>query len=138
MDSLILKDLPICKSYIDGKMTKRIKAKECLELVHTNLYGTFSVHAWGGYGYFITFIDDYSRFGYVHRKFDALDTFIEFKAGLDNLMGIHTKSLRLNQGDMSIKFDSLHWSTRLFPSYVHQGLHSKVERWKEDIKLGCT
>ena len=43
-------------------MTKRTKTKECLELVHTNMYGTLSVHAWGGYGYFITFSDYYSKF----------------------------------------------------------------------------
>ena len=89
-------------------MTKRIKAKECLELVHTNMYETFSVYAWGGYGYFTTFSDDYSRFGYVHRRFDALDTFIKFKAGLNNLLDIHTKSLRLDQGDMFSKFDFFH------------------------------
>ena len=87
-------------------MTKRIKAKECLELVHTNMYETFSVYAWGGYGYFITFSDDYYRFGYVHRRSDASDTFIELKAGSDNLFDIYTKSLRLDQGDMSSKFDS--------------------------------
>ena len=40
----------------------------------------FSVHVWGEYGYFIIFSDDYSRFGYVDRKSNALDTFIEFKA----------------------------------------------------------
>ena len=74
-------------------MTKRTRAKEYLKLVHTNIYGTFSVHAWGRYGYFITFSDDYSRFGYVHRKFNVLDTFIEFKVRSDNLLGIHTKSL---------------------------------------------
>ena len=134
MDSLILKDLPICKSYIDGKMTKRIKAKECLELVHTNLYGTFSVHAWGEYGYLITFSDDYSRFG--DKRSDALDTFIELKAKSDNLFDIYTKSLWLDQGDMSSKFDSFCWSTRLFPSYVQWVFIAKMERWKEDIKLG--
>ena len=84
-------------------MTKRTRAKECLELVHTEIYETFSVHAWGGYKYFITFSDDYSRFEYVHRKSDALDAFIEFKAGSDNLLAIHTKSLLLDQGDMSSK-----------------------------------
>ena len=52
-------------------MTKWTKAKEYLELVHTDIYGTFNVHAWGGYGYFITFSDDYSKFGYIHKKFDA-------------------------------------------------------------------
>ena len=74
-------------------MTKKTRANKCLKLVHTDMYGTFSVHAWGGYGYLITFSDDYSRFEYIHWRFDALDTFIEFKAGLDNLMGAHTKSL---------------------------------------------
>ena len=82
-------------------MTKGTRAKECLELVYNDIYGTFSVHAWEGYGYFITFSDDYSRFGYVHRRLDALDIFIEFKAVSDNLLGIHTRSLQLDQGDMS-------------------------------------
>ena len=56
-------------------MTTKTKAKECLELVFTDMYGTFSVHAWGGYGCFITFSDGYSRFGLVYRKFDVLDKF---------------------------------------------------------------
>ena len=70
-------------------MTKRpftakgVRAKECLELVHTNMCGLFNVQARGGYEYSIIFTDDYSRYGYVylmHRKFDALDKFKEFKA----------------------------------------------------------
>ena len=48
---MIPKDHLVYKSYIDGKMTKRTRAKEYLQLVHTNMYGTFSVHAWEGYGY---------------------------------------------------------------------------------------
>ena len=80
MNYLIPKNHPAYKFCIDGKMTKRNKVKGCLELVYTNMYETFNVHAWEEYGYFITFSDDYSRFGYVHRKFDVLDTFIEFKA----------------------------------------------------------
>ena len=90
---MILKDFLAYESCIDSKMTKKTRAKECLVLVHTNMYAIFSVHAWEGYGYFITFNDDYSRFEYVHRKSDALDTFIELKMGSDNLLGIHTKSL---------------------------------------------
>ena len=90
---MIPEDLPIYESYINGKMTKMTRPKECLELVHTNLYGTFSIHEWGGYGYFITFSDDYSRFGYAHKKYDFLDTFIKFKAGSNNLLDIQTKLL---------------------------------------------
>ena len=84
---MIPEDLSVYETYIDGKMTKRTRAKECLKLVHTNMYGTFSVHAWGWYGYFIIFSDDYSRFRYVHRRSDALDIFTEFKAGSYNLFG---------------------------------------------------
>ena len=103
---MIPKDLLVYESYIDGKMIKRTRGKEYLELVHTNMYGTFSVYAWRGYGYFITFSNDNFRFRYVHRKSDALDTFIEFKAGSNNLLGIHIKSFQLYQVDMSSKFDS--------------------------------
>ena len=61
--------------------------------MHIDMYGTFGAHASGGYGYFITFNDDYSRFGYVYRKSNALDKFIEFKAKSDNLLGKYIKAL---------------------------------------------
>ena len=54
----------------------------CLDLIYSNVCGSFSVHARGGYGYFITFIDDYSRYDYVYlmkKKYEALDKFKEFK-----------------------------------------------------------
>ena len=87
---LILEDLPVYESCIKRKMTKipftakGYRGNECLELEHTNMCGPFNVHARGGYEYFITFTDDYSRFGYVyqmHKKSNALDKFIEFKLG---------------------------------------------------------
>lgn len=71
---------------------KGYKIKECLELVYTNIYKPFNVHAWRGYGYFITFSDDYSKLGYVHSKFDTLNRFFEFKVKLD-LLGQHMKAL---------------------------------------------
>ena len=86
---MILEDITVCESYIDGKMTKRFfiakghRTKECLELVDTDVCEPFNVHTWGGYGYFISFIDEYSKFGYeylVYRKTNALNTFIKLKA----------------------------------------------------------
>ena len=64
--------LPPCESCLEGKMTKRsfsekgYRAKETLELVHTDLCGPMNVKARGGYEYFINFIDDYSRYGYLY------------------------------------------------------------------------
>ena len=71
----------------------------------------FYVHARGGYEYFITFTDDYSRYGYVYlmkKKSEALDKFNEFKAKSEKQLGRHIKSLHSNRGGeyMSIEFVS--------------------------------
>ena len=61
---------------------KRVRAEGCLDLIHSDVCGLFSVHARGAYEYFIIFIVDYSRYGYVFvmgKKFEALDKFKEFK-----------------------------------------------------------
>ena len=53
-----------------------------LVLVYTDVCGPFNVQARDGYIYFITFIDDYSRYGFVylmHRKFEVFEKFIAFK-----------------------------------------------------------
>ena len=76
---------------------KGLGIKECLELVHTHIYEPFCVYIWKVW-VFDYFIDKYSSFGYVNRKSDALDKFIEFKAKSDNLLGKHIKALRLGWG----------------------------------------
>ena len=73
--------------------------------------GPFSVHERGGYEYLITFIDDYSIYGYVYlmkKKSEALDKFKEFKAELEKQLGSHIKSLRFDRGGeyMFIEFIS--------------------------------
>ena len=98
-------------------MTKRsftakgVIVEGCLNLIHSNVCRPFSVHARGGYEYFITFTDDYSRYGYVYlmkKKFEALDKFKEFKAESERQLGRHVKSLCSNRGGeyMSIEFVS--------------------------------
>ena len=73
-------------------MTKRSfsskgnRAKEVLELVHSDVCGPINVQARGGFEYFVTFTDDYSRYGYVYlmtRKSEAFDKFKEFKAEVE-------------------------------------------------------
>ena len=81
--------------------------------MHIDVCGPFNVNAWGGYDYFITFMDDYFRFGYVylmHKKSDALDKFIKFKAESENQLGKHIKALRSDRGGeyMFTQFDSFH------------------------------
>ena len=60
-----------CIDCIKGKYVKKIKkdAKRSagiLEIVHTDICGHFPVKSVDGYDSFITFTDDYSRFGYIY------------------------------------------------------------------------
>ncbi|NDV21046.1 DDE-type integrase/transposase/recombinase, partial [Pseudodesulfovibrio sp. JC047] len=55
----------------------------------------------GGYEYYITFTDDYSRYGYVYlmrRKSEAFDKFKQFKAEAELQLGKHIKALRSDRG----------------------------------------
>ena len=71
LKSLQVGTLPTCESCLEGKMTRRpfsakgTRATDCLELVHSDVYGPINVQARGGYEYFLTFTDDYSRYGHV-------------------------------------------------------------------------
>ena len=72
LKDLSVRFLPVCESCLEGKMTKRpfttkgLRATEPLELVHSDVCGPFATQARGGYEYYVTFIDDYSRYGYVY------------------------------------------------------------------------
>ena len=81
--------LPVCESCLEGKMTKRPfsakgeRAKEPLKLLHSDVCSPLNVQARGSYEYFVTFIDDYSRYGYVYliqRKSETFEKFKEFTA----------------------------------------------------------
>ena len=100
-------EFPDGESYLEGKMTKRPfnaegrRAQDLLELVHSDVCDPLSIQARGGYEYFITFTDDYSRFGYVYlmkRKSEAFEKFKEFKAEVENQLGKHIKAIRSNRG----------------------------------------
>ena len=68
-----------------GKMTKTPfsgtmeRATDLLEIIHTDVYGPMSVDVRGGYRYFLTFTDDWSRYGYIYLKKHKSETFEKFK-----------------------------------------------------------
>ncbi|KAK8564677.1 hypothetical protein V6N12_058260 [Hibiscus sabdariffa] len=66
----------------------------------------------GGYQYFITFTDDFSRYGYIYlmrHKSEALEKFKEFKNEVQNQHGKSIKALRSDRGGeyLSQDFDEL-------------------------------
>ena len=78
------------------------RSKEPLRLVHSDVCGPLSVQARGSYEYFFTFIDDYSRYGYVylmHKKSKTFGKFKEFMEEAEKQLGKSLKTLRSNRGD---------------------------------------
>ena len=93
LEPLDFNEFSVSESCLEGKMTKRPfnakgnRAKDLLELVHSDVCGSMSIQAIGGYKYFITFIDDYSRFGYVYLmkwKSEGFEKFKEFRVEVKN------------------------------------------------------
>ena len=53
-----------------------------LEIIHTDVRGPMNIEARGGYRYFLTFINDLSRYGYIYlmkHKSETLEKFKEFQ-----------------------------------------------------------
>ena len=86
-------------TYVDcikGKLTakeRNAKVDRCVELlgvIHTYICGPFTPPAMGNHKYFITFIDDFSHYGFIeliHEKFDLFEAFKVFKAKFELQQG---------------------------------------------------
>ena len=63
------------------------RASDLLGLIHTDVCGPLSTSTIGGYSYFITFTDDFSRYGYLYlmkHKSKTFEKFKEFKNEVQN------------------------------------------------------
>ena len=86
-------DFDTCVDCIKGKLTTKVrnaKIDRCIELlraIHTDIScGSFTPPTMGGYKYFITFIDDYSHYGFfklLREKFDYFEAFKAFKSKVE-------------------------------------------------------
>lgn len=97
-----------CEPCVIGKMHRKshkavgeIKSKGILDLVHSDLCGPMQTESIGGRKYFITFIDDYSRYTKVYflrHKSEAFEKFKEFEAMVARQTGSRIKVLRTDGG----------------------------------------
>ena len=72
-----------------------------LELIHSDVCGPMSTTARGGFHYFITFTDDFSRCGYVYlmkHNSETVERFKEFQSEVENQHGKKIKALRSDRG----------------------------------------
>ncbi|KAL0453535.1 UNVERIFIED_CONTAM: hypothetical protein Slati_1331600 [Sesamum latifolium] len=93
--------------FVPRKITKKpfvgqsAIANGLLDLVHTDVCGPLSIPARGGFSYFITFIDDHSRYGYVYLmryKSEAFGRFKEYRLEVENQTNRKIKALRSDRG----------------------------------------
>jgi hypothetical protein len=85
------------------------RTSDLLALIHTDVCGPMSTCTRNGDRYFITFIDDYSRYGYVYlmrHKSESFKKFKEFKTEVENQLNKSIKALRSDRrgGYLSYEF----------------------------------
>ena len=107
LSSFDFESIGTCESCLLGKMTKTPftghseRASDLLGLVHTDVCGPMSSIARGGFQYFVTFTDDFSRYGYIYlmrHKSETFEKFKEFQNEVENQRGKRIKACDLIVG----------------------------------------
>jgi hypothetical protein len=92
---------------IKGKYVQHIKkmgathSSGVLEIIHTDICGPFNMKSVDGFNSFITFMDYFSRYGYIyliHEQSEVLDKFMIFKTELENQHNVKIKVVSSNLG----------------------------------------
>lgn len=87
------------------------RGKENLELIHFDVCGPVSTKSLGEGRYFLMFIDDHSRYGWIEilkTKNEALQIFQEFVIKIERQSGEKLRSLHTDNGD---EFDSTEFNS---------------------------
>ncbi|GJW65960.1 retrotransposon protein, putative, ty1-copia subclass [Tanacetum coccineum] len=107
LNSTNIQSLGKCVFCMSGKMARNPyshqveRAKDLLGLIHTDVCGPFKIMSRKGASYFVTFNDDFSRYGYVYllkHKHEVFETFKVFQKEVENQFGKTIKLLRSDRG----------------------------------------
>ena len=150
LGSFDLESYDTCESCLLGKMTKlpfSEKGKHAsglLDLIHSDICGPVSTHDRRGFVYFITLIDDHSRYGYLYLikyKFEAFERFKAFKYEVNKQLGTSIRTLRLDQGGeyLNQEFQDYlrdngilsHWTPPYMPQ--HNGVAKRINQTLLDM-----
>ena len=95
-----------CESCVESKTTKKScksveRESNLLSLIHGDLGDLKNTMTRGGKQFYITFIDDYSRYTRVYllrNKDEAKDAFIKYKNEVENQLSKKIKRLKTDRG----------------------------------------
>ena len=95
-----------CETCVESKLTRASfqiieRSTKPLELIHSDTCDLKYVQTRGGKKYFVTFIDDCTRYCYVYflrSKDEALEKFMHYKNEVENQLGRKIKAIRSDRG----------------------------------------
>ena len=99
--------MEFCEHCVYGKAhrvsfsTSNHKSRGILDYVHTDVWGPAKVASKGGSRYFVSFVDDYSRYAWVYflkHKNEVFETFKQWRAMVENRTSRKLKTLRSDNG----------------------------------------
>jgi hypothetical protein len=106
LKTLNFTDFGTCVDCIKGKQTNKTtkgakRSSEILEIIHTDICGLFPTPYLNGQRYFISFIDDHTRYMYLYflnDKVEALNAFKTYKVEVEKQKEKKIKIVRSDRG----------------------------------------
>jgi hypothetical protein len=105
----------LCSACTQGKSTRlpfsesETKSERPLQLIHSDVCGPMEVPSLSGKRYFVTFIDDYSKYTHLYfldRKSQVLDKFKEFVRYANNLFAMENYRVSTLRSDNGGEYNS--------------------------------
>jgi transposase InsO family protein len=118
----------VCEPCIFGKMTRRpFKLRDTVsrspgELIVSDLMGPFPTECVGGYKYFVTFTDRFSRFctvALLRRKNEQFDQWKQFEAKFRNQHQVSIKEFQSDNGGEYLSANARDW-------FQTRGIHHRT------------
>ncbi|GJU45594.1 retrotransposon protein, putative, ty1-copia subclass [Tanacetum coccineum] len=148
------KSFDVCVSCISGKMEIKPftfaseRADDLLGIIDSDVCGPFRTTSREGANYYITFTDDFSRYGYVYlikHKHEVFEMFKTFQNEVENQLGTTIKALRSDRGGEYLSQEFLDHLrshgiiSQLTPPYTpqHNGVSERRNQTLLDMVWGC-
>nr|GEW98526.1 hypothetical protein [Tanacetum cinerariifolium] len=125
-----------CVFCMSGKMARKPythqvkRAKDLLGLIHTNVCGPFKITSRQGANYFITFTDDFSRYGYVYllkHKHEVFETYKVFQKEVENQL---ENSLITQEASGSLEDLEI-----IQEKYTHSSIDTSLNHEEDDLEI---
>ncbi|GJS88788.1 retrotransposon protein, putative, ty1-copia subclass [Tanacetum coccineum] len=150
LESIDDESFDVCVSCISGKMARKHfthtseRVDDLLGIIHSDVCRPFRTTSREGANYYVTFTDDFSRYGYVYlikHKHEVFEMFKTFQNEVENQLGNAIKALLSDRGGEYLSQEFLdHLRSRgiisqLTPPYTpqHNGVSERRNRTLLDM-----